>query len=250
MAEFSPETAKRLLYLKRAIFECFSATNWRELGLVTQCSNIIEGHSRLLRSLSYNDNDYESCVIDVLEQMARYNRNSLDEAEKYVAGLAEGKMGVTDAPAMLNRCLCAPEVFKVPNGEIDKKLIALMMPFDARFDAVCIAIKEAASGVGLHCKRVDDIWNDSTIIQDVFALIYHASIVVCDFSGRNPNVLYEAGIAHTLGRKVIPLVQHISDIPFDLQHHRHLVYLPNQQGLDELKVKLAGKLRQEIGRGQ
>jgi len=217
---------------------------------MAQCSEIIESHPRLLRSLSFGDNDYESCVIEVLENMVRRNRDSLDIAEHYVAAIAGGRTGEADGPAILNKCLCAPEVFKIPDGEIDRRLIALMMPFDTRFDAVCVAIKDAAASVGMICKRVDDIWEDSTIIQDVFSLIYHASIVVCDFSGRNPNVLYEAGIAHTLGRKVIPLVQHISDIPFDLQHHRHLVYLPNQQGLDELKVKLADKLRQEIGRGE
>ena len=103
--------------------------------------------------------------------------------------------------------------------------------------------------MGLACKRVDDIWVDSTIIQDVFSLIYHSKIVICDFTGKNANVLYEAGIAHTLGRTVIPLAQHISDIPFDLRHHRHLMYLPNKEGLEDLKNKLTLKLRQEVCNG-
>lgn len=247
MVEFSSEITRRLLHLKRVICKCFSDGNWRELGLLTHSRSTIEGHPRLFRSLYFGDDDYESCVIAVLETILRRDIANLDIAENYAAEVAEGMTGVTDAPAVLNRYLCAPGVFKIPDGGTDGKLVALMMPFDSEFNAVCNTIKEAASELGLSCKRADDIWEDSTIIQDVFSLIYRSAIVICDFSNKNPNVLYEAGIAHTLGRKVIPLAQHISDIPFDLRHHRHLMYLPNTEGLRELKAKLSEKIRQEIG---
>jgi len=61
---------------------------------------------------------------------------------------------------------------------------------------------------------------------------------VCDFSGKNPNVFYEAGIAHTLGKHVVPITQSKQDIPFDLQHHRHAKYLNNGEGLEKLKQEL------------
>ena len=169
--------------------------------------------------------------------------------ENYVVEVSEGTNGMADGCTVLNRYVCAPGVFSVPSGGIDSKLVALMMPFDAQFYPVSDAIKAAASELGLACKRVDDIWVDSTIIQDVFSLIYHSKIVICDFTGKNANVLYEAGIAHTLGRTVIPLAQHISDIPFDLRHHRHLMYLPNKEGLEDLKNKLTLKLKQEVCNG-
>jgi hypothetical protein len=73
-------------------------------------------------------------------------------------------------------------------------------------------------------------------------LIYRSSIVIVDFSGRNPNVFYEAGIAHTLGKNVIPITQRIEDIPFDLRHHRVLEYLNNREGLQELKKGLEKRL--------
>jgi hypothetical protein len=203
----------------------------------------------LFRSLYFGDDDYESCVIDVLEKMARVNIKNIDLIENYVVEVSEGTNGMSDGCAVLNRYVCAPGVFSVPSGGIDSKLVALMMPFDAQFYPVSDAIKAATSELGLACKRVDDIWVDSTIIQDVFSLIYHSKIVICDFTGKNANVLYEAGIAHTLGRTVIPLAQHISDIPFDLRHHRHLMYLPNKEGLEDLKNKLTLKLRQEVCNG-
>ena len=66
--------------------------------------------------------------------------------------------------------------------------------------------------------------------------------MVVDFSGKNPNVMYETGIAHTLGKVVVPLAQNIQDIPSDMVHHRALVYLKNGEGLQELQNDLIKKL--------
>ena len=137
---------------------------------------------------------------------------------------------------------CAPRVFQIPKCEQDEALVALMMPFDESFHATCETVKNVAKELNLRCERADDIWHCSEIIQDVFELIYKSSFVVCDFSGKNPNVFYEAGIAHTLGRIVIPIVQNESDVPFNLRHHRHIQYLPNTEGLE----KLAAELRKRI----
>jgi hypothetical protein len=43
-------------------------------------------------------------------------------------------------------------------------------------------------------------------------------------TGRNPNVFYETGYAHALGKQVILLTSHSEDIPFDLKHYPHIIY--------------------------
>jgi nucleoside 2-deoxyribosyltransferase len=40
------------------------------------------------------------------------------------------------------------------------------------------------------------------VIDDVKAAIAKADLVIADLSGQNPNVFYEVGIAHTLGKPV------------------------------------------------
>lgn len=145
---------------------------------------------------------------------------------------------------MRNALTCSPKVFDMPQCTRDFKLIALMMPFDPSFTCVASVIKDLAAKSGLKCERADDIWKNSEIIQDVFDLLFRAQIVICDFSGRNPNVFYEAGIAHTLGRDVIPIVRNEEDIPFDLRHHRFIKYLPNGEGLKELGLKLEFRIKQ------
>lgn len=85
------------------------------------------------------------------------------------------------------------------------------------------------------------------MIQDVFSLIFQSYIVVCDFSGKNPNVFYEAGIAHTLGKHVVPITQSDQDIPFDLKHHRYAKYHNNGEGLQKLTETLISRFKTLAG---
>ena len=137
----------------------------------------------------------------------------------------------------------APTVFTLPTQTPrDPDLLAVMMPF-AGFDAVYATLKAAAADVGMRCERADDIWQHEHILDDVLSLIWRAGVVVADFTGRNPNVFYEAGISHTIGRRLVPITQTMTDVPFDLQSIRALVYLNNGEGHDKLRTQLASRLQ-------
>lgn len=136
-----------------------------------------------------------------------------------------------------------PVVFQIPEHEaIDEQQVSVMMPFDAAFREVYLSIQNAATNLGLNCQRADDIWDHHEVMRDVVALIDRSRIVICDCTNRNPNVFYEAGIAHTLGREVILICQSMQDIPFDLRHLRVLPYLNNAQGRAELSNALQARM--------
>lgn len=141
-----------------------------------------------------------------------------------------------------------PTVFQISEHEnIEPTLASVMMPFDAGFNDVYAAIQLAAANAGLRCRRADDIWENPAIIQDVVALIDRSRVVVCDCTGRNPNVFYEAGIAHTLGREVILITQNDHDIPFDLRHLRYVRYHNNGEGRADLAAALQGRMQTILG---
>ncbi|WP_019592601.1 hypothetical protein [Thioalkalivibrio sp. ALRh] len=141
-----------------------------------------------------------------------------------------------------------PTVFQIPEHErIEPTLASVMMPFDAEFTGVYDSIRQAAEGAGLRCRRADDIWENAAIIQDVVSLIDRSRIVICDCTGRNPNVFYEAGIAHTLGRDVILITQNKHDIPFDLRHLRYVPYLNNAEGRASLAQALQSRMQTLLG---
>jgi hypothetical protein len=138
----------------------------------------------------------------------------------------------------------SPKVFKLSDLEgADEELISVMMPFDARFDKVYAALQDAAKSLNLRCLRVDDIWENDAVIQDIVSLINSSRIVICDCTRRNANVFYEAGIAHTLGRDVILITQNEGDIPFDLRHLRYISYLDNREGRQQLEDRLQKRIQ-------
>jgi hypothetical protein len=140
-------------------------------------------------------------------------------------------------------CRQRPKVFHLAEFEnIEPRLMSAMMPFHLSFDAVYATLQRTAQTAGFRCRRADDIWETPFVIQDVVSLIDRSSLVICDCTGRNPNVFYEIGIAHALGREVILITQVELDIPFDLRHLRFVQYLNNGEGLNALSTRLLPRL--------
>lgn len=136
-----------------------------------------------------------------------------------------------------------PTVFTIPEHEkIDQRQLSVMMPFGGQCAGVYDAIKDMAIANGLKCNRADDICENDHILADIVSLIDRSRIVIIDLSGKNPNVLYEAGIAHTLGRQTILLTQNADDVPFDLKPIRYIDYLNNAEGRDGMVRRLLDRI--------
>lgn len=141
-----------------------------------------------------------------------------------------------------------PKVFQFPTSEpFESDLVAVMMPFNAGFTPVYESMKAGVEAAGMRCLRADDIWKRDHILDDILSLIWRARVVIADLSGKNPNVFYEAGIAHTLGRDTILVAQSMDDIPFDLQGIRALKYLNNGEGRDTLTKGITSRLNTITG---
>ena len=141
-----------------------------------------------------------------------------------------------------------PKVFQFTTSEpFESDLVAVMMPFNAGFTPVYESMKAGVEAAGMRCLRADDIWERDHILDDILSLIWRARVVIADLSGKNPNVFYEAGIAHTLGRDTILVAQSMDDIPFDLQGIRALKYLNNGEGRDTLTKGITSRLNTITG---
>jgi hypothetical protein len=239
----SKETKLKILDLKRVIVAKFSGDNWSDIGLLTDFDKEINSHHRLLRSMRFADDDYGEHVGDILTELVSRDPHNLQIVQDYLdERFGEPGTYISTVPSQ-RKITFSPAVFSIPEIAVDDSLVAVMMPFSG-FDSVLNAIRSACDWTGLCAQRVDDIWDESVIVQDVFNLIFRSKVVVCDLTGKNPNVFYEMGIAHTLGKVVVPIAQSIADVPSDLQHHRTLLYLNNGEGLKRMEASLGDKLRQ------
>lgn len=237
---------KELIEIKNQIARQFTKSDWLELGYTLDSYDIINDHERLLRSLSFGDDDYEGNILDVLTKIIKRNPKNVEEiksylSQKYSSPTVSDFISTAHTEIPKKIISFSPQVFEVPNKPQQEKLVAVMLPF--RLDKTFEAVTNACKNLGVDCKKADDIWENATFIQDIFELIFTCKVVVADFTGKNPNVFYEVGIAHTLGKTVIPITQSIDDIPTDLGHHRALKYLPNEQGYIDLTKELEKRIK-------
>lgn len=117
----------------------------------------------------------------------------------------------------------------------------IVMPFgQAASDDVHRALRRACLQVGLQPLRGDDIFTPTDILDDIWRGITASACVIADITGRNPNVMYELGIAHTLAKPVIILSRSAEDIPIDLSTRRVILYetTPEQVWPDRLEARV------------
>jgi nucleoside 2-deoxyribosyltransferase len=69
-----------------------------------------------------------------------------------------------------------------------------------------------------------DIFGTGKIIDQIWSGINNASVLVAELTGRNPNVLYELGLAHALRKPVVLVSSNEQDVPFDVRHVRVIYY--------------------------
>jgi hypothetical protein len=102
----------------------------------------------------------------------------------------------------------------------------VMMPFGLPLGGYYQSIYEPAiKKAGLSPIRADaEIFGTGKIIDQIWSGINNARVLVAELTGRNPNVLYELGIAHALKKPVVLISSNEGDVPFDVRHVRVIYY--------------------------
>lgn len=110
-----------------------------------------------------------------------------------------------------------------------KNTCFVMMPFDNSFEEYYKDIYQPAiESCHLQARRADSIYRPSPILHDIWDFINDSELVIADITGRNPNVMYELGLAHAIAKPAIIITNNINDVPFDLKALRILVYNTNK----------------------
>lgn len=120
--------------------------------------------------------------------------------------------------------------------------VFMVMPFrDDLYPIYEGHIKKVAEELELKIRRGDDPFSHHDIMREIWSLIYNCQVVIADCTGRNANVFYELGIAHTLGKPAVMITQTMDDLPFDVRSKRAIVYDP--QRMQKFEKDLKGALQ-------
>lgn len=214
-----------LINIKNQITKHFTKSDWLYFSYTLCSYDVIEVHPRLLRILSFGDDDYEGNIFELLNEIIKKDPKSFNVIKSHLSDKISTPVvfeviltSHNEAPKKVVTFL--PQVFDIPNKPQNDMLVNVMLPFKQlkSFEAG----KQACRNLYFDCAKADDIWGTPTFIQDDSELILISRVVV-DFRGKNPNVFYEVRIAHTLGKTVVPITQSLKDVPSDLGHHRALL---------------------------
>jgi hypothetical protein len=85
-------------------------------------------------------------------------------------------------------------------------------------------LKPAITKAGYNAIRADDTNKTDYIVVGIIQRIVDSEMVLCDFSAKNPNVMYELGIRHAFNKPVILVKDKQTDKVFDIQGLRYTEY--------------------------
>lgn len=147
-----------------------------------------------------------------------------------------------------NRLIVDP-LYSARNDPVIRGQCFVLMPFgevwsDRIWNRV---LRPLLVDLGLQAVRADDLYG-ADVMEDIWRMILTSEFVLADITRRNPNVLYELGLAHAIGKSVVLLTQDPSDIPFDLNRYRHVIYSDDLDGYDRLRRGISGSIT-ELNKG-
>ena len=103
-----------------------------------------------------------------------------------------------------------------------------IMPFRPELHFVWLYLSEHIQNKHqVSCLRGDSAYDTIPLHEKILRMIEDADFIVADISGRNPNVMYELGVADRIGKKVIALHQKaegIDKVPSDIKYKEFILY--------------------------
>lgn len=129
----------------------------------------------------------------------------------------------------------------IPNSAF---ILMNMDPHDASLLDVCNAIKEECTAFGVHAIRIDDIEHSDRITDRILDMLHTADFIIADLTGERPNVYYEVGYAHALGKRPILYRKYNTRLHFDLSVHN----VPEYRNVTELRELLHKRFEAVLGR--
>ena len=173
---------------------------------------------------------------------------SVESTEWIDTFLSAFDLGLTDLSNFSSHSsLIANPIFGTDYKNISCPDVFVLMPFDDQLKPVYDDhIKVVTEKLQLTVGRADDFFTADSIIEEVWTAIAKSRVLIADCTHRNPNVFYEIGIAHTIGKGVILIAQDMRDIPFDVRHIRSIIYEYTPRGMQDFEKKLHSTIEHEI----
>lgn len=113
--------------------------------------------------------------------------------------------------------------------KIQNDMVFVLTPFHDDFMHTYEIIKSSCEKIKLTAMKGDEEFVHKDILQHIIKCMVKSRVVIANLNGRNPNVFYELGIAHTLNKPTILLAHKDTSVPFDLKNQYLVLYKDDEE---------------------
>lgn len=114
------------------------------------------------------------------------------------------------------------------NSVVVKENTAVFLtPFNPDGHRLYRKCQQVLGDMGILLRRSDNYVEKDDILSNIILLIVQSEFIVANIDGRNPNVYYELGIAHAIGKPTILISKSkgaLGDVGFDIRQKRIILY--------------------------
>ncbi|MDJ0993087.1 MAG: hypothetical protein QNI90_05905 [Dinoroseobacter sp.] len=109
-------------------------------------------------------------------------------------------------------------------------------------------LEDAAEQAGFKARLVSDTLESNLIHKEILQNIYNDDIIICDVSGRNPNVFFELGIRMATQLPTVIVKDDDTIYPFDTGPNRYIGYPKDLRHplMEKFKSELVDSLKKTI----
>jgi hypothetical protein len=128
------------------------------------------------------------------------------------------------------------------NGSPSRKI------YESSMEVLEHIIVPACASLGVNTDRSDRIARTGEITEQIFRYLRDAPIVIADLTDANPNVMYELGLRHSIGKLTIQIGER-NRLPFDVSTIRTILFKRTEVGFIEARRALVKALVHGIDSG-
>ena len=143
--------------------------------------------------------------------------------------------------------------FDVKQVPIRKGMVFMLMPFTDEAFKIYKCCKDVLQKREYELIKSDDEFIEGNLLNHIVKLIIEAELIITNLDGKNPNVYYELGIAHALGKRTILISSYQpKDIPFNLMGN-YILFFKNSEDLSSKLTEYLNKIsdkRRELTRNK
>ena len=197
----------------------------------------------LLKQLSTSDpsvfqDSYEK-YPEIEDKSQKYHSRSIFVHK--IRQLLGGTLALIDSP--LFRGDLSNKVPKAVSCDVVLGYAFIVMPMDPDDHSlidVLEAVKDVATKCGVNAERIDEVQSNEPITDRILESIQRAEYIIVDLTHSKPNVFFEAGYAHGLGKIPIYFAKQGTKLEFDLKDYPVMFYRNLKELKDSLEKRIKG----------